>query len=103
MISIANSDQFGSNVRIAPGALIDDGYLDLCIVRKPRIYYAVLVLPFLFSGSIHITPFVKIIRTKEITIIQQKNTVAHIDGDAIDLGKRISIQILPASLKVITV
>jgi len=29
MLSFANSDQFGSNARIAPTAIIDDGLIDL--------------------------------------------------------------------------
>jgi diacylglycerol kinase (ATP) len=101
MLSFANSDQFGFNARIAPTAVIDDGYLDLCIVRKPRIYYAAFVIPFIFMGLLHKTPFVKIIRAKEIKVVQLKNNIAHIDGDEIELGKLIEVSIIPKSLKII--
>jgi diacylglycerol kinase (ATP) len=101
MLSFANSDQFGFNARIAPTAVIDDGYLDLCIVRKPRIYYAVFVIPFIFLGLLHKTPFLKIIRAKEIKVVQLKNNIAHIDGDEIDLGRVIEVSINPKSLKII--
>ncbi len=102
MLSFANSDQFGFNARIAPTAIIDDGYLDLCIVRKPLIYYVAFVIPFIFLGLAHKTPFVQIIRAKEIKIIQHKNNIAHIDGDEKVLGKIIEVKIVPDSLKVIT-
>lgn len=101
MLSFANSDQFGSNARIAPTAIIDDGFIDLCIVRKPRIYYAIFVVPFFFLGIIHKTPFVKIIKAKDFKIIQHKNKIAHIDGDEINLGKQLEIKVVPNSLKVI--
>lgn len=101
MLSFANSDQFGFNARIAATAKIDDGLIDFCIVRKPRIYYVLLLVPFFFLGWLHKTPFVKIIQTKEIKVIQAKNNIAHIDGDEIDLGKSIEVKINPRSLKVI--
>jgi diacylglycerol kinase (ATP) len=101
MLSFANSDQFGFNARIAPTAIIDDGYIDFCIVRKPRIYYVVFVIPFLFLGLMHKTPFVRIIRAKEIKVVQLRNNIAHIDGDEIDLGKNIEVKILPKSLLII--
>jgi diacylglycerol kinase (ATP) len=101
MLSFANSDQFGFNARIAPNAIIDDGYLDLCIVRKPRIYYAAFIIPFIFLGLLHKTTFVKIIRTKEIKVVQLKNNIAHIDGDEINLGKLIEVKVIPKSLRII--
>ncbi|HNZ42745.1 MAG TPA: diacylglycerol kinase family lipid kinase [Bacteroidales bacterium] len=101
MLTFANSDQFGFNAHIAPTAVIDDGYIDLCIVRKPRIFYVVLVIPFLFLGLLHKTPFVKIIKTKNVKVIQSRNNVAHIDGDEIDLGRIIEVRIIPASLNII--
>ena len=101
MLTFANSDQFGFNAHIAPTAVIYDDYIDLCIVRKPRIFYVVLVIPFLFLGLLHKTPFVKIIKTKNVKVIQSQNNVAHIDGYEIDLGRIIEVRIIPASLNII--
>lgn len=101
MLTFANSDQFGFNARVAPTAIIDDGFIDLCIVHKPRLFSIILVIPFIFLGLIHKTPFVKIIKTKNIKVLQSKNNIAHIDGDEIDLGRNIEVQIVPGSLNVI--
>lgn len=101
MLSFANSNQFGFNAKIAPTAIIDDGFIDLCMVRKPRIFYAPFLLPFFFGGWLHKTPFVKIIKAKEIKVIQHRNNIAHIDGDEIDLGKCLEVKALSASLKII--
>ncbi|HNW69570.1 MAG TPA: diacylglycerol kinase family lipid kinase [Bacteroidales bacterium] len=101
MLSFGNSDQFGFNARIAPTAKIDDGLIDFCIVRKPRIYYVIFLIPHFFLGLLHKTPIVKIIKTTHVKIIQSKNNVAHIDGDEIDLGKSIEVKIVPDSLYLI--
>jgi len=101
MLTFANSNQFGFNARVAPTAIIDDGYLDLCIVHKPRLFFIILVIPFIFLGLIHKNPFVKIIKTKSIKVIQSKKNIAHIDGDEIDLGRNIEVQIVPGSLNII--
>ncbi|MEI6122522.1 MAG: diacylglycerol kinase family protein [Bacteroidota bacterium] len=101
MISIANSDQFGFNARISPNAKIDDGLFDVCIVRKPRIYYVLFLLPFFFIRLIHRTPFVRIIRTTNVKIVQLNNNVAHIDGDDINLGRCIEAKINPGSLQLV--
>lgn len=101
MLSFANSNQFGFNARISPNAIIDDGFLDLCLVRKPRIYYAIFIVPFFFAGMLHHTPFLNVIRAKEFKIIQQKRNMAHIDGDEIDLGRFLEVKIIPQSLKIL--
>ncbi len=101
MLTFGNSDQFGFNARIASTAVIDDGLIDFCIVRKPRIYYAALCVPFLFLGYMHKTPLVKIFQTKHVKIIQRKNNISHIDGDQIDLGKCIEVSVVPKSLYII--
>ncbi|MBN2237499.1 MAG: YegS/Rv2252/BmrU family lipid kinase, partial [Bacteroidales bacterium] len=38
MIVFANANQFGNNLVISPEGIIDDGFLDVCIVKKPKIY-----------------------------------------------------------------
>ena len=94
-------DQFGFNTRISPTSIIDDGLLNLCIIRKPLIYYAAFVIPFIFLGLAHKTPFVRTFKITDVRIIQQKNNIAHIDGDEIDLGKELEVKVVPSSLRLI--
>ena len=45
LISWANSSQFGNNAVISPESEIDDGYFEICIVKKlPRIFIPILLL-----------------------------------------------------------
>lgn len=102
MVTFANSDQFGFNCSIAPKAKIDDGKLDVCIVSKPNILFAPLLVPLMFAKVVDITPWVEIIRTDEIHAYQLKNFIAHIDGDQVQLSKELIIKVNPASVKVLT-
>jgi diacylglycerol kinase (ATP) len=101
LISFANSDQFGFNVTIAPGAKIDDGMIDVCLLRKPRIYIAYLLIPFIFLKLMHKTPFLKIVRAKHVVVYQRKRQVSHIDGDEIHLGKRLEVHVHEKNLRII--
>ncbi len=101
MLTFANSNQFGFNAKIAPTASINDGLIDLCIMKKPPMLAALFFLPLLFMGKLHKTPFLEVIKTKEVKVIQRKNYISHTDGDHLYLSKEITINTLPLSLKVI--
>lgn len=99
-ISFANTDQFGYNTSIAPNASIDDGMIDVVIARKVPLWKTILYAPFLVAKKIHMTPDVEIIRTRELDIRQKKKTI-NLDGEPVKLGKRLHINVIPASLNVI--
>ena len=101
MVSFANSNQFGSNTSIDPNAKLDDGYIDVCIVRKVPMIRLPFVLPLLFIGKFDKTFYIEIIRAKTITIKRKKGKAIHLDGDPYDSGKQFEIKIHPLSLKII--
>lgn len=55
----------------------------------------------LFQGNLDESPYIKTFKFKEMTILQERDEVAHLDGDPYDFGKKIKITINPSSLKVI--
>lgn len=101
MVSFANSNQFGNNTSIDPNAKLDDGYIDVCIVRKVPMIRLPFVLPLLFIGKFDKTFYIEIIRAKTITIKRKKGKAIHLDGDPYDSGKQFEIKIYPLSLKII--
>lgn len=101
MVSFANSNQFGNNTSIDPNARIDDGYIDVCIVRKVPMIRLPFILPLLFMGKFDKTLYIEIIRAKTITIKRKKGKAIHLDGDPYDSGKQFEIKIHPLSLKII--
>ncbi len=100
-VSFANSNQFGNNVSVDPLAELDDGYLDVCVVRKIPFFSLMFLAPAVFLKQIHKTRYVEIIRAKEIFLERKKGKYVHLDGDPWKAGKQIHVKISPLSLSVI--
>lgn len=101
MISIANSCQYGNNAYIAPEAEVDDGLLDVCIIKPfPLIQFPV-VGYHLFNKTVHKTPYVEIIKGKDIRIRRAHTGIVHLDGEPVEMDKEVVISIKPLSLLVL--
>ena len=100
LICFANSSQFGNGAVIAPLAKIDDGFLDVVIVKPFPLYAAIPIFYRLFHNSLHQSRFVEIIRCKEIQIAQP-NLKTHVDGEPVFFKDAISIRIHPNSLRMV--
>jgi len=100
-ISFANSDQFGYNTTIAPDAKINDGLIDVCIVKKIPLFRIPYLAHMLFLKRIHKTKFVELIKTDEIFVSRKKNRVINIDGESKKLEKELHFKVNHLSLKVI--
>lgn len=100
-IAFANSNQFGYNTTIAPNANIKDGLLDVCIVKKPSIISIPVIVNLLLLKRIDMSPAVEIVKTKSLTVKKSKRHIVNIDGEAVEMDKKLEIKINPLSLKII--
>jgi YegS/Rv2252/BmrU family lipid kinase len=100
-ISFANSGQFGYNTRIAPGASLIDGLIDVCIVRKPPVQALPGIAHLLYSRKIDKSKYIDIYRASEIIIEREKGKTVNVDGEAVKMKKNLIIKLIPASLKII--
>jgi diacylglycerol kinase family enzyme len=100
LISFANSSQFGNGASISPQAKINDGLLDVVIIRKFPFYATFEMVYRLFNRSLHHSKYVEIIRCKEIDLAQP-NVKAHIDGEPVFFQDGMRLRIIPSSLKII--
>lgn len=100
-IALANSSQYGNDALVAPKAEVDDGMLDAVVLNPMPIFQMFINFYRLFRGTLHQSKYIKTFKFKEMTITQERNDVAHLDGDPFELGKVIEIKINPMSLKVI--
>ncbi len=101
MVSFANSSQFGNNTTIAPKATLDDGLIDVCILRKLPLWKLMLLSPLVFTGKFDKTPFLEIIQGKEVIVKRKKGKYVHLDGDPGKEDKTFTIKVQPLSLQVI--
>lgn len=102
MISIANSSQFGNNAHVSPFASLNDGLLDVCIIKPFPLYHFPVMGYHMFSKTAHKSKFVEIVRGKKIRIIREKEGAIHLDGEPQIMGTEINIEIKPLSLSVLT-
>jgi diacylglycerol kinase (ATP) len=100
LIAFANSSQFGNDAYIAPTAEINDGYLDVIIMKRIPFYATAHVVHQLFNRSLDHSRYVEIIKCKDI-VVSQHNLKAHVDGEPILYPDGMHLQIVPSSLKVV--
>jgi len=108
-ISIANSNQFGNNVTIAPRASMSDGLLDIVIVRKMN----KMILPFSVllqvAGGNRLMQALEFFEEKNIIYVQTDKisirnpscAPMHIDGEPTDTSAEFKISIIPHCFKLI--
>ncbi|WP_233256510.1 diacylglycerol kinase family protein [Opitutus sp. ER46] len=101
LITVANSDQYGNNARIAPGALVDDGVLNLVAVRRTGILELASLLPRLFLGTIDRSPHVRHLRSSWFVIERGGPGVLHTDGETHPTGQTVTFCVKPRSLRVL--
>jgi diacylglycerol kinase family enzyme len=98
LVSLANSAQFGNGARIAPGARVDDGWLDLVVVEERSRWRTVCQMPRLFTGSVGRIPGCSIRRIQEATIEGDRPMVFHVDGEPVQGGNRLTARVHPGAL-----
>ena len=100
LVSVANSAQFGNGARIAPGALLDDGLLNLVVVEERARWRTILSVPRLFNGTVEQIPGCSICPIQQATIESERPMVFHVDGEPVEGGMRLQVRVVPAALRV---
>ncbi len=101
MLSFANSSQYGNNAYVSPGASVQDGLIDICIIKPFPLYRFIEMGIRSFTKTIAESAYVEIIRGKHIKVKRKHAGPMHLDGEPHTIGTAIEINILPNSLKVI--
>ena len=101
IVTCANADQWGNNAYIAPTASMQDGLMDVVVIHPFTPFDAPLLAFQLFNKLLDKNPKVTIRKCRRLTITRQNDGPAHYDGDPIQLGKEIKIEMIPAGLKVL--
>lgn len=108
-ISIANSNQFGNNVTIAPKASLTDGLLDLVIVTRQNKLNLILQTlkqvsgfnPVQQTNELNKNAGVLYLQTAALTIQNPALAPMHLDGDPADTAETINVQLLKGCFRLI--
>lgn len=101
LVTVANSEQYGNNARIAPGAHIDDGMLDLVAIKKAGLFTLAGMVPSLFLGNIDQSRHVVRIRAAGFVIERAAPGIVHTDGETHATGTVVTVRVNPRSLRVL--
>ena len=100
-VTFANSSQFGYNAEISPKASVQDGLIDVCIFKKPTFLEVPIVATYFLAKQIDKSNFIDIYKAKKIKVTRKVAEVANIDGEAIEMSKDITVEIIPLSLNIL--
>ncbi len=100
IISIANSDQYGNDCFIAPGAQVDDGRLNVTVVKKVNLLNALPIAVRLFTRTIDGSPNVKRLVGAHFVIERTAPGLVHTDGETHQTEAFVDVSVRPRSLKI---
>ena len=100
MAAFGNTEWYGGGINITPNALMDDGWLDICIVDRINKLKLLLLFPSAFKGKHTKFSEVRLYRSKTISI--NSETPLHLLGDGeLICQTPVSLEVVPRSLRVI--
>jgi len=100
LVTLANAPEFGNGARIAPGARVDDGWLDLVVVEARSRLGVVCAVPRLFTGGIERVRGVSIRRVDRVTLESDRPMTFHVDGEPVQGGTRLDACLHRSALRV---
>lgn len=103
-VTIANASEYGNNAIIAKDASVQDGLLDVCVIKSyPKLFGPQLGLN-LFLNNLHDSSYYRGKQVKSL-VIEVKNVSdqinAQVDGEAIKISLPAKVDCLPAALTIL--
>lgn len=101
-IVVANAAMYGYNFVIAPDADLQDGLLDIVMIKKTSVYKYFLNSYRFLNRSIAKSSFVDIYRGKEVSIKSYDDQIYyHVDGEGMKGPQEIKFSIVPKSIYIL--
>jgi diacylglycerol kinase (ATP) len=99
LVSVGNSDSFGGGVRITHGADLEDGLLDVVLIKPVSKLELVRTYPKLFTGGHVHHPQYERHRVKRVTVAAA-DVVAYADGERFG-ALPLTVEVVPRALRVL--
>lgn len=100
LLTVANSDQYGNDCFIAPGASVEDGQLDLTVITRANVFNAGPLAARLFLKKIDGSGSVFRLRGDHFTIERAAPGLIHTDGETHLADAALEIVVRPRSLRI---
>ena len=100
LVTFANASQFGNGARIAPGARLDDGVLDLVVFEEVSRLRTICAVPRFLAGRVTGLRGWSIERIERAAIESDRPMNFHVDGEPVKGGTRLEARVHPGALRV---
>lgn len=100
LVAIANSGQYGNDARIAPFASLQDGILDIAIVRTASLLKAPFRLFQLFTGTLKDCADVMIRQARTLELERTSEGPGHVDGEPVILPRTLRCSLAERALRI---
>lgn len=100
LITFANASQYGNNAHIAPEADIQDGKLEVAIMRAFPLITAPGIGARLFLKNIDKSVYLETYQCDRIVVRRQDSDVIHFDGEPGEMGEVLNVKVVRDGLNV---
>ena len=100
-LNICNGQQFGNNFLISPKSKLDDGKLNICIIKPFKWYEFLILITQFYFKKIHFSKFYKSYKTTELIIESKTKNLIHLDGESHIINNKANINVIPKSVNFI--
>ncbi|WP_338768063.1 diacylglycerol kinase family protein [Bernardetia sp. ABR2-2B] len=100
LVTFANASQYGNNAYIAPQADIQDGKLDICILKPFPALQAIKIIWQVFKRTLPQNEYIETYKVSKVKITFDTAIPAHIDGESRGLGTSIEYKVISKALTV---
>lgn len=101
LIACANASQYGNNVFIAPAASMNDGLMDVTILEPFNLLEAPQVVMQLLNKTIDKNSHTRTFQCKRVHIHRDEPGVVHYDGDPMQCGTDIDVELVSKGINVV--
>ncbi|MBK9107059.1 MAG: YegS/Rv2252/BmrU family lipid kinase [Saprospiraceae bacterium] len=100
-LEIANSSQLGNNAVISPLASVNDGIMDILILKKPKMWQAPYMIFMVFSKNILNSKLSQYRRAEALEVQFEEELYYHIDGDYQGQCSQLQVKMIPSAIQII--
>ncbi|MBP3763664.1 MAG: diacylglycerol kinase family lipid kinase [Bacteroidales bacterium] len=98
LIAVANSQQYGNNLTVAPKAKLDDGLMDITILDRIPPDHLAITVPLAFTKLFDLSGHVEMLKARDVLIEGNLDKWVNIDGEGENIGKSIHFVMQPGAV-----
>lgn len=100
LLAASNGKCYGGGIYITPDASIEDGLLDICMIKHTKLFKLLRFLPKAIKGNHGCAEEVQFFKAKQVSVESDRSFTLNADGELERLNK-VTFEIIPNKVKII--